>query len=103
MGCAPGGATCYVSQPDSKLKVVAIVVQCWYIVHDVGPTWNQQWHNVSYLLGNIFPANTRHSPNVASMLAHRLRRWPNIEATLGECLVFAGFWHAIVADWELHK
>ena len=24
------------------------------------------------------------------MLAHRLRRWTNIEPTLGECLVFAG-------------
>ena len=24
------------------------------------------------------------------MLAHRLRRWPNIETALGECLVFAG-------------
>ena len=24
------------------------------------------------------------------MLAQRLRRWPNIEAALGECLVFAG-------------
>ena len=24
------------------------------------------------------------------MLAHRLRRWPNIKQTLGQCLVFAG-------------
>ena len=24
------------------------------------------------------------------MLAHRLRRWPNIEAALGECPMFAG-------------
>ena len=24
------------------------------------------------------------------MLAHRLRRWPNIVPTLGECIVFAG-------------
>ena len=29
------------------------------------------------------------------MLVHRLRRWPNIETPLGECLVFAGtFIHA---------
>ena len=27
----------------------------------------------------ICPANTRHSPNGVSMLAHRLRRWPNME------------------------
>ena len=25
------------------------------------------------------------------MLAHRLRRWPNIETALGECPVFAGW------------
>ena len=24
------------------------------------------------------------------MLGHRLRPWPNIETTLGQCLVFAG-------------
>ena len=28
--------------------------------------------------------------NVGSMLAHHLRRWPNIEPTLGKRLVFAG-------------
>ena len=37
-----------------------------------------------------FPANTGHLPNAVSMLAHRLRRWTNIETALGECLVFAG-------------
>ena len=36
------------------------------------------------------PTNTEHSPNAVSMLAHRLRRWPNIETALGECPVFAG-------------
>ena len=25
-----------------------------------------------------------------SMLAHRLRRWPNIEPTYGQCPMFAG-------------
>ena len=34
------------------------------------------------------PANTGHSPDAVSMLAHRLRRWPNIETALGECPVF---------------
>ena len=24
------------------------------------------------------------------MLVHRLRRWPNIEPTMGQCIVFAG-------------
>ena len=36
------------------------------------------------------PANTRHRPNVALMLARRLRRRSTIKATLGQCLVFAG-------------
>ena len=33
------------------------------------------------------------SPNVGSMLAHRLRRWPNIEPILGEvsCYIRATF------------
>ena len=35
-------------------------------------------------------ANTRHSANVVSMLCHRLRRWPNIDPTLAQSLVFAG-------------
>ena len=35
------------------------------------------------------PANTVHWPCVG-MLAYRLRRWPNIEPTHGECPVFAG-------------
>ena len=41
-----------------------------------------------------YPANTRHSPKVDTMLAHRLRRWADIVSTLfllGECLVFAGY------------
>ena len=35
------------------------------------------------------PANTRHWPNAAVMLGHRLRLWPSITAALGQCLVFA--------------
>ena len=35
-------------------------------------------------------SNTRGSTKAGSMLAHRLRRWRNIEATLVEPLVFAG-------------
>ena len=37
----------------------------------------------------VRPANTEHSPKAVSMLAHRLRRWPNIETAVGECPVFA--------------
>ena len=35
-------------------------------------------------------AQTTHPPNVWPMLAHRLRRWPNIGQTLGRCVLFAG-------------
>ena len=35
------------------------------------------------------PANTRTWPNVVSILAHRLRRWSNIETTLGQVIVTA--------------
>ena len=38
------------------------------------------------------PANTTHPSNVWPMLAHRLRRWPNIGQTLDWCVVFAGKW-----------
>ena len=35
-------------------------------------------------------ANTIQWSEVDMMLAHRLRRWPNIKATLNQCIVFAG-------------
>ena len=35
-------------------------------------------------------ANTTHLPYVQPMLAHRLRRRPNIGETLGRSVVFAG-------------
>ena len=35
------------------------------------------------------PENTIRWPNVALILDHRLRRWANIKATLGQRLVFS--------------
>ena len=35
--------------------------------------------------GTLYPANTRRSPNVGTMLGQRRRRWTNIVPTLGEC------------------
>ena len=50
------------------------------------------------------PANTRHWPNVGSILGHRLRRWPGIEPTLYEwlCLPVSGsvFW---VSSLEVNR
>ena len=36
------------------------------------------------------PANKRHWANAGSMLGHRLRRWPNIDPALAQCLLLAG-------------
>ena len=35
------------------------------------------------------PENKSYCPNSGSMLAHRRRRWTNIEPELGQCIVFA--------------
>ena len=41
----------------------------------------------------LHPGNTRRWTNADLMLAHRLRRWPNIKSALVQRLVFAGyFW-----------
>ena len=34
--------------------------------------------------------------NVNQMLGQRIRRWANIAATFGECLVFAAKWYMVV-------
>ena len=39
----------------------------------------------------IYPANASIWPNAVSILAHRQRRWANIETTLGRVFVFAGW------------
>ena len=62
----------------------------WLDSKDETP-WN--WGTCTWCLqysARPIPANTRHSPTAVSMLAHRLRRWPNIETALCECPVFAG-------------
>ena len=58
--------------------------QCWHTVFDAGPTLKQHWMNAPCL-----QTQTGHSPKAVSMVAHRLRRWSNIETALGECPVFA--------------
>ena len=45
------------------------------------------------LLSRCIPSNmsnTSHWPIAVSMLGHRLRRWPNIEPAMGECLMVTG-------------
>ena len=51
-----------------------------------------------------FQANTRQWTNVGSMLAHRLRRWANIDPTLVEYLVFARLaqhWFKLTRPWVI--
>ena len=47
--------------------------------------------NMAAAVDSGWPSNTRHCPNVGSILGHRLRRWSNIEPTLGQFLIFAGW------------
>ena len=49
----------------------------------------------------VMNANTRYLTNIGSMSVHRLRRWPNIDPTLGQCLVFdvyAGLIHLVSVE-----
>ena len=61
-----------------------------------------------YHTWTTIPANTGYSPNAASMLVHRLRRWPSIETTLGEWSILAGMsepgiCHVIThCTWKVH-
>ena len=60
-----------------------LLVQCRSIVYDADPALI--YHRVCCMLC----ANTCHSTNTVSMLTHSLRRWPVIEAALGDCTVFS--------------
>ena len=52
---------------------------------------SMSYFQIRYFTISRYPANTRLSPNVGTMLVHRLRRWSNIVPTLGERLVLAGY------------
>ena len=56
------------------------------MLHD----WQTLCTEIETALGNVFAANRTNLTNVGSMLARRLRRRPNIDPTLVQCLVFAG-------------
>ena len=55
------------------------------IVYDAGPTLIRHWVCCTLC------ANKWHSPNCVSILTHSLRRWPDIETVLGDCIVFSDF------------
>ena len=62
-----------------------IVVQYRSIFYDAGPTL------IHHRVCCILCANTWHSPNPGSMSTHILRRWPDIETSLGDCTVFSDY------------
>ena len=84
------------------------LVYCWSDICDAGPAMHQHWLKVCCLLGAACPVISIRSPKVDSMLAQRLRRWANIEPTLGERLLFAS-WSDLsplslisLPQWTLH-
>ena len=44
----------------------------------------------SHYVRTYIPTNTRRRPDAGLTLAHFLRRWPNMNTTSGQRLVFAG-------------
>ena len=87
--------------------IVPMLVQCWSTVYDAGPTLNQQWNNVSCLLGlmcltRLFHvwrkwtsyaiSASRQTRHIETMLGQLSRRWPSIEPALLQCALFAGTW-----------
>ena len=67
------------------------------VVSYAQPNWNWRYilrhDNSPYLriVRDNSSSSTRHRPNVALMLGHRLRRWPRINPTLCQRLVFDVF------------
>ena len=77
------------------------------ILHLVKAKINYHKVPITPVAVSAFPASTIRRPNAVSMLAHRLRRWPNIEPTLGQRIVFAGLSFGFQAnnlkeEWALH-
>ena len=69
-------------------------IQCLFNVSPPYKTLAQHKKKLNRCLAsrkNDRPENMRRWTNAALMLAHRLRRWPNIKPTLVQCLMFVGF------------
>ena len=54
----------------------------------IGAVLVQRWSNASNAATTLYQHNKSLNTHVGSMLAHRLRRSPNIEPTLGDIFVF---------------
>ena len=84
--------------------------QYWANVSDVVPALSQRlrWSVIRASMCEVSglisihicrEADTSRSPNVGLMLAQRLRRWANINPTLGQRLVFSGEWWMDRCPW----
>ena len=88
----------------SSRRTTASTRHCWADVGPASQTLGQHQPSIGSMSrvcrygavssGHSFgggpPAKTGYWPCVGSMLAHRQRRWSNIETTRGQCHVFAG-------------
>ena len=77
--------------PADTIRADPMLAEYCPNVYGVEPTLSQTWVNFSCLMGlTLNPANTRRSPNVGEMLAHRLRHWSNITPTMDTVLCLLG-------------
>ena len=79
--------------------VLMIYIVFWNFAIISGKLANEAIYNnsVSYtktlfILGNTFPANTKHLHNICTTSAQRLRRCSNFVQMLYKCFVFTGLW-----------
>ena len=83
-----------------------MLIEGWTNVFDAGPALNPHrvrqrlccseaynillYLQIQYVVCYVYPANTGRRSSAGRMLAHRLRRWPNIERALDQRPVLAG-------------
>ena len=69
----------------SRFYCISMLFQCWSIIQFIGPALSQFNCDVEPPLIDNSPANTKRSPNAASMLARPLRHhWVNVSCLLGD-------------------
>ena len=66
----------------------------WFQVerHDYDDQWYfpHLWYKLDVSYSNLYPANTKHSYDICTMLDQRRRRWADVVQMLYKCFVFAG-------------
>ena len=71
---ARSGALCEGIPASKQEEINPMLAQCWSTVYNTGPTLNQRWITVAYLLvRHIYPAYTRRWCVVRVMYGQRRR------------------------------